>query len=172
MVALRKTLRRLWRDASGVSAVEFALVAPALVGLALGAGMLAQRFVEKQDIDSLTYSAGQVLVSARHGKEVAVSKLVFNEIAPQFVGTDLSRLRGSIVQMSNKSGSLVEDWRVDAPYGAAASLPELSASDLDEGKSALLVSFSMAADADAKADEWNVTSQAVHFQYETVANGG
>jgi hypothetical protein len=30
----------------------------------------------------------------------------------------------------------------------------------------------MAADADAKADEWNVTSQAVHFQYETVANGG
>jgi hypothetical protein len=72
----------------------------------------------------------------------------------------------------NKGGALVQDWRTDAPYGAAASLPPLEAAELDEGKSALLVAFSMAAEKDAPADKWDVNSQAVHFQYETVANGG
>jgi hypothetical protein len=158
-------------DQSGVSAVEFALIAPALVGLALGTGMLAARFMDKQSVDSLTYSAGQVLVSARHGKDVDVAKLVFTEIAPKIIGQDLSRLRGSIVQVRNKGGTLVEDWRSDAPFGAAADLPELDAGALDEGKSALLVSFALAEDGVTQATPWDVDSQAVHFQYETLANG-
>jgi Flp pilus assembly protein TadG len=170
MVTLNGKLKALGQDESGVSAVEFALLAPALVGLALGAGMLAARFMEKQSIDTLTYSAGQVLVTARHGKDVDVAKLVFSEIAPKIIGQDLSRLRGSIVQVRNKGGALVEDWRTNAPFGAAADLPELDASALDEGKSALLVSFAMAQDAQTPATPWDVDSHAVHFQYEKVAN--
>ncbi|MDR6624029.1 pilus assembly protein [Caulobacter segnis] len=110
MSGRRTTSRRFWRDRRGVSAVEFALIAPVLILLYCGLAEMTQAMMAKRRLSSIASSIGDLTAQASQTGPTRMAD-IFNIgaiIMTPFPTTDLKMCVASVV--SDASGKNTVDW--------------------------------------------------------------
>jgi Flp pilus assembly protein TadG len=110
MSARRSTSWRFWRDRRGVSAVEFALIAPVLILLYCGLAEMTQAMMAKRRLSSITSSIGDLTAQASQTGPTRMAD-IFNIgaiIMTPFPTTGLRMCVASVV--SDASGKNTVDW--------------------------------------------------------------
>lgn len=104
---MRKLIHRWRADERGVSAVEFALLLPLLLGVLLGTVTMFDLFRTAQSAEKGTFSIGDMLSrQTAITSTMLTSMLTFVEKTVDYEGA--ARLRVSSI--SNVAGTLVVDW--------------------------------------------------------------
>ena len=110
MSARRSTSRRFWRDRRGASAVEFALIAPALILLYCGMAELTQAMMAKRRLSNITASIGDLTAQASQTGPTRTTD-IFNigaVILSPFPTTSLRMCVASVIADAN--GKDTVDW--------------------------------------------------------------
>jgi len=118
-----RRLSRFWRDRRGVSAVEFALIAPMLVLFYCGMAELTQAMMAQRRLNHLASSIGDVVARS---PELTNSRRddifhIGDTLMMPFSTTKLTMCLASVV--SDASGKDTVDWSEKYPAGAAIDCP-------------------------------------------------
>jgi Flp pilus assembly protein TadG len=145
-------LSRLRRDRRGVSAVEFALIAPIIIVFYLGLAEFCQGFMAQRRMGHVSATVADLITrsAATSGAELddifAVGELIMRPFSP----APLSQRATSVSRAAN--GSLSIDWSYGPQMGTRSSLAGLTIStDLLENGESLIVT-EVTYDYDSPAD--------------------
>lgn len=119
-------LRGLKRDEGGVSTVEFALLAPVLLALLLGAVTVFDLFRTAQSAEKATFNVGDML-----SRQTAITNTLLASMIT-FVGHTVDyegQARIRVSSISNIAGVMLVDW-TNTAGDASITLPAMSYSDI------------------------------------------
>ncbi|MGR4862714.1 TadE/TadG family type IV pilus assembly protein [Caulobacter sp. LARHSG274] len=118
-----KRLSQFWRDRRGVSAVEFALLAPVLVLFYCGMAELTQAMMAQRRLNHLASSVGDVVARTPELTDARLDDVfhVGDTLMSPFSTTKLGICLASIV--SDATGKDTVDWSQKYPAGAAVDCP-------------------------------------------------
>ena len=139
---MTRRLSRFWRDRRGVSAVEFALIAPVLIIFYFGMAEMTQAMLAQRRLSHLTASIGDIVARDQQLTDARVADLfsVGNVLMSPFPTSTLRLCLVSIV--SDANGKDVVAWSdpsnapVDCP--ARNDVLDIPVSVLPAGKSVIM----------------------------------
>ena len=117
----RKGLTGFWRDRRGVSAVEFALIAPVLVIFYCGLAELTQAMMAQRRVSNIASSIGDLVAQSAQLSDARAADIftIGNTIMAPFPTTNLRMCLASV--SSDATGKDTVDWAV--VYNAHANCP-------------------------------------------------
>lgn len=118
----RPLWRALWRDRGGVSALEFALIAPVLILMFFGLGELGQGLMAQRRATNVAAAIGDLTAQAQtlHDSDIANIFAAGAVIMQPISSTPLQMRLTSVT--GNASGQPVVDWS-DSQGGLTANTP-------------------------------------------------
>ena len=128
----RKRLRGFWRDRRGVSAVEFALIAPMLVLFYCGMAELTQAMMAQRRLNHLASSIGDVVARTPELTDARLND-VFHSGDTLMLPFSTGNLNLCLVSVvSDATGKDTVDWSEKYPTGATIDCPGAEL-DIDAG---------------------------------------
>lgn len=118
-----RRLSRFWRDRRGVSAVEFALVAPMLVLFYCGMAELTQAMMAQRRLNHLASSIGDVVARTPELSDARLNDVfrIGDTLMMPFSTAKLNLCLASVV--SDANGEDTVDWSAKYPAGATIDCP-------------------------------------------------